>query len=212
MKVYDEKGLKAALESLDAPPQVPTPPRWGSRFRAVGLALSTMVALGAGFLHFASFVTVFEHANAFIVALALSSLGCFGAMLAASGFGKKTRKLALTRYPRAGDVVMSAMNENIAAVKKVPSVAIAGFVVLAFYFGISFLLFLTAAMEGSPVERNGELQLQNHGRFIRTLDRAEFEHREALEVRGMSGHFVMFSLAAAMGFAYLVDKPERSAG
>ena len=185
--------------------------QWSGRSRAVGLAFSTMVALSGGLLHLASFVTVFNHANVFIVALALSSLACLGGMLAASGFGRKTRKLALTRYPRAGDAASSALNESVAAAKRVPRVAIAGFVVLAIYFGINFLWFLGATIEGSPVEQDGELQLQNRGRFIRRLDPAEFQHRKAMEVRGMSGHFVMFSLAAAIGFACLVDKRDQDA-
>jgi hypothetical protein len=211
MNVDDEEALKAPPPRRDGPPDVGRRRRWSARSRNLGLAVSATVAVVAAVLHFATFVTTVGPSRALIAGLALSSLACFGVMLSASGFGQATRKRALTRYPRASDVVTSGVAERVAGVRKAPRAATVGFIGLAFYFGITFLLFLAGTIEGSPVERNGEFQLQNHGRFIRTLDRDEFRRLQNIEVRGMSGHFVMFSLAAAIGFAFLVETQNQDA-
>jgi hypothetical protein len=177
----------------------------GMRFRSMGIALSIFVAVTAGLLHVASFVTDLARVTPTIFIVALSGIACFGAMLVASGFGRKTRELA-KRAPF-GEVLRSGSSENFAVVKKVPALVGLGFVGLMFYVAFNFLTFLVIMTEGSPVERDGALELRNHGRFVRTLTPNEFRHLQTLEFRGLSGHFIIFPLAAAIGFAYLVEKP-----
>jgi hypothetical protein len=64
--------------------------------------------------------------------------------------------------------------------------------VLATYATINFFIFAGESMNGSAAMHNGEFVLEHRGKIIRTLSSEEFKDRRAAEVRGMSGHWLLF--------------------
>jgi hypothetical protein len=62
------------------------------------------------------------------------------------------------------------------------------------YAVINFALF-TALMEGgSPTVKNGNYYLHSHGKKIRDITKEEYQRFRAYEVRGFSGHWIVFSI------------------
>ena len=63
-----------------------------------------------------------------------------------------------------------------------------------FYACINFAL-VTALMEGgSPSAENGNYYVHSHGQKIRDITREEYQRFRAYEVRGFSGHWIVFSI------------------
>jgi hypothetical protein len=60
-----------------------------------------------------------------------------------------------------------------------------------FYAILNFFLF-TFSQGGTPSIKDGEYILQNHGTLIKTLTKEEYHHFKANEVRGFSGHWILF--------------------
>jgi hypothetical protein len=60
-----------------------------------------------------------------------------------------------------------------------------------FYAGLNFLLFMTSQL-GTPDIKDGHFVLQNHGQLIKNLTEQEYHHYKANEVRGFSGHWILF--------------------
>jgi hypothetical protein len=73
------------------------------------------------------------------------------------------------------------------------------------YALINFALFITATEGGSPRVRDGHFVLLDHGRVIRELSAAEYEAMEARDVRGFSGHWLVFYFVPFAWF--LLRKP-----
>lgn len=85
-------------------------------------------------------------------------------------------------------------------------IAICGF----FYAFINFSSFI-ASQDGTPDIKDGQFVLLNHGQLIKTLTKQEFHHYKANEVRGFSGHWILFyGLATALlyKFSGLIKKKE----
>ena len=70
------------------------------------------------------------------------------------------------------------------------------------YVGINFGLFLMNSEGGGPQAQNGRYYLKSHGRIIRELREAEFHRFRAYELRGFSGHWILFSLIPTVYFAW----------
>jgi hypothetical protein len=66
-------------------------------------------------------------------------------------------------------------------------IAVAGF----FYAFINFMLFL-ATQSGTLDVKDGQYILQNHGQLIKILTEQEYHHYKANEIRGFSGHWILF--------------------
>lgn len=79
------------------------------------------------------------------------------------------------------------------------------------YAIINFFLFMVATEWGSPSIRNGKYILHSHGKLIRELTQAEYSSFKANEVRGFSGHWLIFYFVP---FAYFMFRKEstRSTG
>jgi hypothetical protein len=139
---------------------------------------SLAVAIGAASIHVLTFFVDIPFAHGFVALFTLAAMLCFAVML---------------------------MSQNrpsaIAVVRAVPAVATVGFLALSIYFMINFFSLIDAMGPGSPVDRDGEFLLMDHGRLVRHLDRAEFIHLQTIEARGLLGHAVIFSLIAALGNA-----------
>jgi hypothetical protein len=72
--------------------------------------------------------------------------------------------------------------------------------VLFAYVVVNFFLFLAATGGGSPSQQeNGQFILQSHGKLIRVLTAQEYTAFKANEVRGFSGHWLLFYF---LPFAY----------
>lgn len=81
---------------------------------------------------------------------------------------------------------------------------------IAFFFIytiINFYLFMMASGGGGPHFEDGKYILQNHGNFIRELTKAEYIKLKANELRGFSGHWLLFySFAAGVFWPNKKDK------
>lgn len=69
------------------------------------------------------------------------------------------------------------------------------------YVGINFILFLRETEGGSTAVKQNQYVLESHGRFIRNLTPAEYTAFNANEIRGFSGHWLIFYFAP---FAYFL--------
>jgi hypothetical protein len=71
-----------------------------------------------------------------------------------------------------------------------------------FYAGINFILFISS-QEGTASIKDGQFVLQNHGQLVRILTKQEYHHYSANEVRGISGHWILFyGMATGILFKY----------
>lgn len=75
--------------------------------------------------------------------------------------------------------------------------------IVGFYYAILNFMFFMTSQTGTPVLRDGQYLLENHGQLIRTLTEQEYHHFKANDVRGFSGHWIAFyGLAAAILFPF----------
>ncbi|MFW6163836.1 MAG: hypothetical protein ACODAJ_13785, partial [Planctomycetota bacterium] len=87
-------------------------------------------------------------------------------------------------------------------VERVPLPVTMGVVALVAYAFINFFAFGLGA-QGTPAEEDGRYYLHNHGTRLRTLSRAEYVRYRAREVRGFSGHWMLFSAIPTVYFLFL---------
>jgi hypothetical protein len=67
------------------------------------------------------------------------------------------------------------------------------------YAVLNFILFMVATEGGTPHAEGGRFILHSHGKLIREISSSEYVAFKANEVRGFSGHWLVFYFAA---FAY----------
>jgi hypothetical protein len=70
------------------------------------------------------------------------------------------------------------------------------------YALVNFALFLLHAEGGSPMVENGKYLLMEHGRLTREITLTEFTALRANELRGFSGHWLIFYFAPAAYFLF----------
>jgi hypothetical protein len=71
-----------------------------------------------------------------------------------------------------------------------------------FYSIINFILF-TTSQPGTPYIQDGQYILRDHAQLIKTLTEQEYHHYKANQMRGFSGHWLVFyGLAAAVLFPF----------
>lgn len=70
------------------------------------------------------------------------------------------------------------------------------------YAVLNFGLFMVATEGGSPSIRDGKYLLLNHGKLIRELTFAEYTAFRTNEVRGFSGHWLVFYFVPFAYFAF----------
>lgn len=81
-------------------------------------------------------------------------------------------------------------------------------VMMFVYAIVNFLLFMMS-QHGVPDIREGEYILHNHGEIIRTITEEEYYHYRANELRGFSGHWLLF-YSVSMGLLYPFDETENN--
>lgn len=71
-----------------------------------------------------------------------------------------------------------------------------------FYAILNFFLF-ASSQDGTPALQDGQYILHNHGKFIKNITEQEYNDYKANELRGFSGHWLLFyGLAAAILFPF----------
>ncbi len=89
-------------------------------------------------------------------------------------------------------------------------VAVTIFVLFA-YVLLNFFLFMVATEGGSPVlKESGEYVLQARGKLLRVLTAQEYHAFKANEVRGFSGHWLLFYFVP-FAYFFFVERKERKA-
>ena len=87
--------------------------------------------------------------------------------------------------------------------------------VIFVYAIVNFMLFMVATEGGSPTIQDGKYLLLNHGELIREISLEEYSAFKANEVRGFSGHWLVFYYVAAACFLFWkpgnppVDSPRK---
>ena len=82
-----------------------------------------------------------------------------------------------------------------------PTWVIAVGIAIFAYAAVNFLLFMLATEGGNPDFRDGKYVLLSHGKLIRELTQAEYSSFRANEIRGFSGHWLVFYFVP---FAYFM--------
>lgn len=70
------------------------------------------------------------------------------------------------------------------------------------YAVLNFALFMLATAGGSPSIQDGKYLLLNHGKFVRELTSGEYAAFRINEVRGFSGHWLVFYFVPFAYFAF----------
>ena len=64
--------------------------------------------------------------------------------------------------------------------------------ILMIYAVCNFILFMTSGLLGDAKFEDGRYVLMSHGRLVRELTQDEYVKSRAMEVRGFSGHWMLF--------------------
>jgi hypothetical protein len=83
-------------------------------------------------------------------------------------------------------------------------VVVVGICIFA-YAVLNFALFMMATKGGSPSVQDGQYLLLNHGKLIRELTFVEYTAFRTNEIRGFSGHWLVFYFVP---FAYFVFRKQ----
>ncbi len=79
------------------------------------------------------------------------------------------------------------------------------------YAILNFGLFIREMSRGSPMARDGRYYRADHGRIVGEIPEAEYRRLQAIEVRGFSGHWLVFYGAPAIFFGFVEGKAKRRA-
>lgn len=90
-----------------------------------------------------------------------------------------------------------------ATIRGVPGWALAFGVVLFVYAIVNFILVADAMRGGTPAVERGHYYVDNHGTEMRPLSEPEYRKLRAYEVRGTTGHWMLFSFIAFTYFAFM---------
>ena len=71
-----------------------------------------------------------------------------------------------------------------------------------FYALVNFALFMVHTEGGNPTFENGKYLLMEHGKLIREITAAEYSAFKVNEVRGFSGHWLVFYFVPAAYFLF----------
>jgi hypothetical protein len=73
------------------------------------------------------------------------------------------------------------------------------------YVGENFVVF-AIRVEGKALIENGEFVIKHKGRFVRKLTAEEYDAHRRLEVRGPSGHWMLFSAVPTVYFLLVLPR------
>lgn len=72
------------------------------------------------------------------------------------------------------------------------------------YAGINFALFYSLMQDGNPQIENGRYVLSLHGETTREINQDEYNKYQMYEVRGFSGHWMLFYLLPSFIYLYAI--------
>ena len=104
----------------------------------------------------------------------------------------------LTMYSKGKYNIYNRFNSFLRILKAIPKSCLAIFGLFFIYAFINFAMFFVLMEGGSPDVKNGSYYLHNHGKKIRDLTQDEYKRFQAYEVRGFSGHWIIFSLVPTL--------------
>lgn len=158
--------------------------------KRLGRTLSGIVLVASLLVHIGTFVPGIALSMHETWPLHLGAMASFGMLF-----------LALGRL-RVGSGHAAQRDLRRRAITATPAAAKVLFALTMVYVMFNFLAFM-GEVPGTPEEvPGGGYALQNHGQVIRTLTRVEYQHFQTREVRGFSGHWVLFSLAPFLFFMW----------
>jgi hypothetical protein len=210
MKIFDEKGLRDALDGLQGVAPSKAYEKWLLTCRAHRFwrATTIVVMIACLSLHMAVLLAELDEfaLAAMLVAmfpLALLILVSLGRMLIASGVGQRILRRVLR-----GNILGSLKRSRVEVstlVAKTPAIAKVGLLLVGAYWIFNFYAFLHLGFQRSSGELEEASRFQD-GKFVLvTTATPEFRHREQWDVRALSGNLVCFSLAVSIGFRYWVE-------
>jgi len=85
-------------------------------------------------------------------------------------------------------------------------------VAVSIYAVLNFALFIVSTQGGIPSIQDGKYVLENHGRLVREITQAEYVAFRANELRGFSGHWLVFYFVPFAYFMFAQREPEASSG
>ena len=210
MKIFDEKGLRDALDGLQGVAPSKTYEKWLLTYRAHRFwrATTIVVAMACLSLHMAVLLAELDELAlaTMLVAMfpvALLVLVSLGRMLIASGVGQRILRLVLR-----GNILGSLKRSRVeisTLIGKTPAIAKVGLLLIGAYCIFNFYAFFHLGVHGSSGDLGGSSRFED-GRFVLVPTATpELRHREQWDVRALSGNLVCFSLAVAVGFRYWVE-------
>jgi hypothetical protein len=202
MKVFDRDGLKSALSEMSEGRGKADRPAESSlaispRSRRIGIIVSALTLVASAMVHWGTFGPDAHIAMESVWPLHLLTLVSFGSAVLAWRKGRSAEQSSGTVE---GIRAARALQRELTA--RVPLWARATCVAAMAYTAINFTRFL-AQVEGSPTRTGDTYALVNKGRLLRTINEREYRRLQTAETRGFSGHWMLFSVAALIGFVYL---------
>ena len=171
--------------------------------------VSVVVLVLSVVAHVCSFFPQFHTATGYFWLLHPAALACFAVM---GLIGFSLRRLPQVSSPRDPSKKRTApWVSNWELLERIPCWVLGACMVTVFYAVASFAVLSALASEGCPVEENGSYHLEDHGEVVRELTKEEYQHLEALKVRGFSGLWILFSVLPVVFFKYLHGPMERAA-
>lgn len=165
--------------------------------------LSVVIFILSTVVHFSTYVPAIPISMDYVWPLHLATMGVFGAMVFSLAAEQKRHTPKTTDAGWWSRLRMSNRQNSdfqrwlwshVSTYLRVFCVA------TVIYVAINFLVFMVLMENGSPGKRDGKYVLQSHGTLIREITRPEYQRFLAYEVRGASGHWMLFSLAPAVYF------------
>jgi len=140
--------------------------------------------------------------------LHLAAMAAFGAMIFSMNAVQRRRKVAgESGFFGQWRDSQRASKESFAEMQAlVPRGIYYAGIALSVYVAINFIVFMGQMDEGSPNVQAGKFYLTNHGKVVREITESEFHRFEAYEVRGFSGHWMLFSMVPAVYFLFVEER------
>jgi len=83
-------------------------------------------------------------------------------------------------------------NDPMALFRGLPTWAGFTIALLMLYVVLNFFIAFGSSVEGTPTIRGGSFVLAQKGKLVREISESEYHARKAAEVRGFSGHWLIF--------------------
>ena len=196
--------------SLNQNPHKVRDPATCTMSKICGFTALFVFLLSAGF-HIATFIPAISVSMQIAWPLHLAALVVFGFMV----FSLVAKQQRQKKEPVKGSLRFGVRNagqskaflaQEIGSAPRAMRIAC---VTTFIYAIINFAFFLILMEGGGPEAKKGTFYLETHGQEIREITKEEYHRFRAYEVRGFSGHWMLFSLFSTTYFLAVYPKPHR---